>query len=168
MEMSTIKHHFHIQKDSLKFASAHMTVFPDGQKEALHGHNYTTRVSLELSSIALKDTIAFSVVKKMMREICQQWDEKVLLPALCPFFRILKRDQQEVEFILCQKRYVLPADETVFLDLDNITSESLAGEFSRRLILGLNGLPEFSVVESVSVVIEESPGQGGTCVWRRH
>ena len=29
----------HIRKDHLKFAAAHMTVFPDGGKECLHGHN---------------------------------------------------------------------------------------------------------------------------------
>jgi len=143
-----------------------MTVFPDGSKESLHGHNYSTEVSLELSSIALNDTIAFSVVKKIMREICEAWDEKVLLPSQCPFFELLKKDEQSVEFSLCKKRYVLPADEVVFLALDNITSETLAGEFSRRLILGLKKLPEFSLIQSVSVRVEESPGQGGTCVWR--
>ena len=29
-----------IRKEALKFAASHMTVFPDGTKEALHGHNY--------------------------------------------------------------------------------------------------------------------------------
>jgi hypothetical protein len=37
----------YIRKEALKFSAAHMTVFPDGTKERLHGHNYRTEVILD-------------------------------------------------------------------------------------------------------------------------
>ena len=37
----------HIRKEALKFSAAHMTVFPDGTKESLHGHNYRTKALIE-------------------------------------------------------------------------------------------------------------------------
>ena len=165
--MSQHQYYLHIKKEALKFASAHMTIFSDGSKEALHGHNYSIEVSLEVKSIEFKDTIPFSEVKTVMREICQEWDEKVLVQAKCPFFQLLRKDQVEVEFLLCQKRYVLPSDEVIFLDLDNVTSESLANHVNQRMLVELKKLQKFDLIQSLSVRVEESPGQGGACVWRR-
>ena len=34
------RHRIFVGKDVHKFSSAHMTVFPDGSKERLHGHNF--------------------------------------------------------------------------------------------------------------------------------
>ena len=38
-----------IARELFKFSCAHMTVFPDGTKERLHGHNYYVGVTLALS-----------------------------------------------------------------------------------------------------------------------
>ena len=165
--MSQSQYLLHIRKDALKFASAHMTVFPGGEKEALHGHNYSVEVSLEVKRIDFESTLPFSEVKKVMRGICEEWDEKVLIQKQCPFFHLVKKNAVEVEFLLCQKRYLLPAEEVIFLELDNVTSESLAQEFNRRLLEGLKRLDQFELIQSLTVKIEESPGQGGTCIWRR-
>ena len=35
------RHRIFTGKDVHKFSSAHMTVFPDGSKERLHGHNFS-------------------------------------------------------------------------------------------------------------------------------
>jgi len=165
--MSQHQYYLHIKKEAIKFASAHMTIFSDGSKEALHGHNYSLEVSLEVKSIDLKDTLSFSEVKAVMREICQEWDEKVLVQAGCPFFQCIKKDQVEVEFLLCQKRYVLPVDEVIFLEIDNVTSESLAKHVNQKMLVELKKLKKFDLIQSLSVKVEESPGQGGACVWRR-
>src|SRR5689334_832742 len=123
----------HIRKDAFKFSSAHMTVFHDGTKESLHGHNYTTDITIELKEASVGELISFSEYKKSIREICSEWDEKVLLPRNCPYLEVRSETEYEVEFFLCHKRYVLPQEEVVFLSVDNITSESLAREFNLRL-----------------------------------
>src|SRR5690349_3465641 len=135
--MSQKSYRVHIQKEALKFSAAHMTVFPDGTKEALHGHNYMTEVEFDLEDVALSRLISFSVFKDAIRKICQSWDEKVLIPANCPFLQIKSQTKEEVEFLLCGKRYVLPLEEVVFLPIDNVSSEGLSQEFCRQLIEGL-------------------------------
>ena len=111
-----------IRKEALKFAASHMTVFPDGTKEALHGHNYFPTLTLTVRDASFEAMLPFSHFKAGMRKIAQAWDEKVLIASRNPFFRLLRQDTNELEFTLCGKRS------------DN--------------------------VRSVSVYIEESPGQG--------
>jgi 6-pyruvoyltetrahydropterin/6-carboxytetrahydropterin synthase len=159
-------HEVHFRKESFKFSVAHMTVFSDGTKESLHGHNYATDVSLGLNSINLEKMIAFSVFKNAIKEICEEWDEKVLLPQACPFFEIKGQSDHEIEFVICQKRYVLPKDEVVLLPIDNISSERLSQEFGRRLLIRFQKFIEQGTVTHLSVRIEESPGQGGTYFWQ--
>jgi 6-pyruvoyltetrahydropterin/6-carboxytetrahydropterin synthase len=164
--MNSISHRIHIQKEALKFSSAHMTVYPDGQKESLHGHNYSVRFSVDLKDISLKQMISFSEFKLHMKNICKQWDEKVLLARDCPFFKITHHTANEIEFVLCEKRYVLPSDETVLLPLDNITTETLAFEFCRLRVEGLKSTLTSSSVSAIHARVEEIPGQGSTCTWK--
>jgi 6-pyruvoyltetrahydropterin/6-carboxytetrahydropterin synthase len=164
--MSQRSNRVYIKKEALKFSAAHMTVFADGTKEPLHGHNYTTEVVFDIPALPLqKGLISFSELKKEIKTICDQWDETVLLAQNCPFFNIVKQSDEELEFVLCQKRYVLPREEVVLLPLDNITSESLAQEFCRRLATAFK--PRFDAKEilGLQVKVEESPGQGSIWIW---
>lgn len=153
-----------IRKEALKFSSAHMTVFPDGTKEGLHGHNYRTEVSFEFPEFNLSTMIPFSDVKSVMKKICAAWDEKFFLPMLCPFLEIKKQDSDSVDFKLCGKRYVMPADEIVMLSVDNITTESLAQQFSKNLLAALKSGLEKKGVLKVEVKIEEITGQGASFI----
>jgi len=47
-------HRILIARAEHKFSCAHMTVFPDGTKERLHGHNYTIAVAIEVAGIELR------------------------------------------------------------------------------------------------------------------
>jgi len=153
-----------IKKEALKFSSAHMTVFSDGTKERLHGHNYCTQVSLEFRDFNLSTMIPFSDVKLVMKKICDTWDEKFFLPMLCPFLEIKKQDSESVDFKLCGKRYVMPADEVVMLPVDNITTESLAQQFSKNLLVTLRSTLEKKGVLKVEVKVEEITGQGASFI----
>jgi 6-pyruvoyltetrahydropterin/6-carboxytetrahydropterin synthase len=165
--MSEFKGFFRIQirKEALKFSSAHMTVFADGTKENLHGHNYRTVAKLEFERFSLAEMLPFSDLKSEMKKICAEWDEKVLLPASCPFLKIQSNDGPSVDLLVCGKRYVLPKDETVFLPVDNITTESLAKIFCERLAAALSRPAlERAKVRSIEVSIEEMLGQGASYV----
>jgi 6-pyruvoyltetrahydropterin/6-carboxytetrahydropterin synthase len=158
-----------IRKEALKFSAAHMTVFADGSKENLHGHNYRTVVKVEFENFSLSEMLPFSEVKRAMKTICAAWDEKVLLPERCPHAKIHSRGdgtaKTSVEIEVCGKRYVLPSDEVVFLPADNVTTESLAKIFCERL---LEDLPADALarakVRSVEAKIEEMLGQGASYV----
>ncbi|MDV7398201.1 6-carboxytetrahydropterin synthase, partial [Arthrospira platensis SPKY1] len=104
-----------------------MTVFPDGDKEALHGHNYQVELEVELTEPpALARMLSFDVFKQALRAVCDDWDEKILIANDNPWLEMLPGVEGEYAFRLCGKRYVLPADEVVALAADNITAENLA------------------------------------------
>ncbi len=165
--MSEFKGFFRIQvrKEALKFSSAHMTVFPDGTKENLHGHNYRSVLKLEFERSSLESMLPFSDLKIAMKKICDEWDEKVLLPEQCPHFKLISRDPTSIEFELCKRRYVLPLQEVVLLPTDNVTSESLAKIFCERMAgtLSREAL-ERARVKTLEIQIEEMTGQGASYV----
>ena len=162
------RYRMHIRKEALKFAAAHMTVFRDGSKERLHGHNYSTEVAIDFRSASLAEMIPFQDLKGVMRRICQSWDEKLLLPACCPFLVIAeaRSTAAELEFTLCGKRYVLPRDEVELLPTDNITTETLAAHFCEKLLGELGpGWPLEMGVLRIEVRVDEIPGQGASFIW---
>ena len=149
-----------IRKEALKFAAAHMTVFKDGTKEALHGHQYLPTLTLALKSSTFDDMVPFSDFKKAMKKIAIAWDEKVLLATENPHYKKIKQTRDSLEFTLCKKRYLLPRDEVVLLKTDNITCESLARAYFTHLSEELKKEFADQNVLSIQVYIEESPGQG--------
>ena len=66
MDHPTRRHRLSIARESFKFSCAHMTVFPDGSKERLHGHNYFAGVGVELLDIAFAHMVAFAPIKVAM------------------------------------------------------------------------------------------------------
>lgn len=154
----------HIRKDRLKFSSAHMTVFPDGTKESLHGHNYQVELEVQIPSIHLADMFPFADLKSKIAVICSIWDEKVLLAERCPFLKNLKSEYDNVFFELCGKQYSLPRDELVLLPLENVTSEGLAKLFAESLVSSLEK-KILSKIVSLRLRIDEISGQGGSYVW---
>ena len=157
-----------IRKEALKFAAAHMTVFRDGTKEALHGHQYLPTLSIQLKSATFENTAPFSDFKAAMKKIANLWDEKVLLATENPHYKKLKQTKDSLEFTLCKKRYLLPRDEIILLKTDNVTCESLAKAYFEVLSHELKNAFADSNVLSVSVYIEESPGQGAAYTYAKN
>lgn len=155
-----------IKKEALKFSSAHMTVFSEFEKEALHGHNYSVELLIQFAQYSLDTMIPFSFLKAQMKKICTEWDEKVLLAKECPYFKILFENEEDIEFTLCKKRYVLPLTDVVLLPLDNIVSETLAEHFTTLLVELLRNqmqsTPGLSLIQNIEVKIYEIAGQGAS------
>lgn len=156
-----VPHRIRIARAEHKFACAHMTVFSDGTKERLHGHNYTVALALEVERVDLPEMIPFAPIKAAVAELCATWKEHVLLAAQNPWFELL-RDRGELEFRLCGERYVMPRGDALLLPIDNISVEALAAHVAGLLRdrLAQLGLAQVLALE---VTIEESPGQGASC-----
>lgn len=151
-----------IARDQYKFSCAHMTVFPDGSKERLHGHNYTVAIALELSDTSFAKIIPFAEIRAALAELCGSWKERVLLAEKNPHFEIVHLSEHELEFRLCGKRYVLPLEDALLLPIDNIAVEPLAGHCAELLAARLRPILSQPHVRSLEVTIAESPGQGAT------
>jgi 6-pyruvoyltetrahydropterin/6-carboxytetrahydropterin synthase len=159
------RHRIFVSKDVLKFSSAHMTVFPDGSKERLHGHNFQVLLEFELYTTQLASLLDFGVVKQTLAQACQAWDQRLLLGTRCPAFELIRQEGGELEFKLCGKRYVVPEDEAVLLPLENVVVETLAEELAFVLVDRLGSHLKRDVVAAMTVTVSESTGQGGSYRW---
>lgn len=154
-------HQLHIQVGKFKFSCAHMTEFPDGTKERLHGHNFALGVQLGLSSLSSGRMVSFAPVKKAMEAFCQSLRETVLIAAQSPHLEIISQSP-ECEIKLCGKRYVFPAEDVRLLPIENVTCEHLADYAARELLRSLEPTLRAGGACSIDVRIDEAPGQGGS------
>jgi 6-pyruvoyltetrahydropterin/6-carboxytetrahydropterin synthase len=138
-----------------------MTVFADGTKERLHGHNYTIAVAIDVDRVDLQAMIPFAPIKAAIAELCAAWKEHLLVAAKNPFLELL-RDDDELEFKLCGDRYAMPRQDAILLPIDNISVEALAAHVAELLAARVNVL-DASHVRALEVTVAESPGQGASC-----
>jgi 6-pyruvoyltetrahydropterin/6-carboxytetrahydropterin synthase len=156
-----VTHRIRIARAEHKFSCAHMTVFADGTKERLHGHNYTVAVSIEVDRISLDAMVPFAPIKAAIAELCRAWKERVLLAERNPFFAIVRDDERELEVTLCGERYVMPRHDALLLPVDNISVEALAAHVAAVLRDRIAHATPHAV--ALEVTVEESPGQGASC-----
>ena len=151
-----------VGRENHKFSCAHMTVAPDGSKERLHGHNYQVRVALELSNSSFEKFLNMHIIKDVLEKLCREWNEYLLVAEKNPHLKLIKATKQETEFLLCEKRYVVPSDEIRLLPIDNIVVEALAVEFARRFCLAIADQLHKGNVVGIEVEVTEARGQGAT------
>ena len=152
----------HFAKDAHKFSAAHMTLFPDGSKERLHGHNYQVETTVEVAGSEGEAFLSFAELKQGIRGVCEELDERVLLPRRGRGLRIVRHDAEELEIVACGKRYVFPSDEVVLLDYDNVVTETLAEHVAARLATVWAVLAQRGLVRSIEVTVRETLGQGAS------
>lgn len=148
-----------LSKERFKFSSTHFTIFNDSEAECLHGHNYQVSVDLDFRSLA-EDTglsAEFSHLKSKIDDICEELDERVLLPGNSPFLDI-GETSTNVEVKFGHKFYSFPSEDCLILDIVNVSSECLSKWFHGRLAKDLHAIG----LEGFSVTIEETNGQAVT------
>lgn len=151
-----------IEKDYLKFSAAHFLIFPDGSAERLHGHNYKVYVDLHTELDAHGLVVNFKEIKPLVREICDELDEHLLLPGEHPVLTAV-RVGGDYEIRYRERRYVVPAEEVIVLPIGNSSAENLAAWFGRTLRARMRTKWPTLLVRQLSVGIEETPGQRG--IW---
>lgn len=157
------RHRLVVAREQYKFSCAHMTVFPDGTKERLHGHNYQVGAVVELSDVSFARMIPFAPIKEALAAICAEFRERVLLAARNPYFTLVRDDGVELELTLCGKRYVFPREDALLLPIDNIAVEPLAAHVADLLLARLGDTLPAGVATALEVSIHEGPGQGASC-----
>ncbi len=149
-----------LAKEDFKFAAAHFTLFPDAPAERLHGHNYRVRIELVGNEIAPSGLLLpVAAVKAEIRRVCEQLDERTLIPEKSPALEI-RREGGAILVALGKRQYRLPADEVRLLPLPNVTIELLAEHLWQSLAGSLAGGP----IHELCVEVEESAGQ--SCSYR--
>ncbi|MFO0980898.1 MAG: 6-carboxytetrahydropterin synthase [Planctomycetota bacterium] len=147
-----------IAKPQHKFAAAHFTIFPDGQAELLHGHNYRVLVEIEGEADERGFLVPFHPLKELLRAACDALDERVILPAHAQELHVARRDGQVIAE-LGAREYRFPEADVVLLPIANVTVEALAAHLAPQLAAGLLRLVDRARLDVLRVGVEESDGQ---------
>lgn len=153
-----------IEKDYLKFSAAHFLIFPDGSAERLHGHNYKVYVDLHTDLDPHGLVVNFKEIKPLVRALCDELDERVLIPGRHPVLTTNPAaDGTNIEIRYRERRYSIPREEVLVLPIGNSSAENLAAWFGRTLRERMRAAwPSLRVV-LLQVGVEETPGQRG--IW---
>ena len=150
-----------VQKDYLKFSAAHFLIFPDGTAERLHGHNYRVWVRVETALDEHGLVVNFKEIKPVIRELCEELDEHVLIPGRHPVLTCDSLSDGTSEIRYRDRRYVIPTDEIVLLPITNSSAENLAGWLAEELRERMRvRFPNHGAM-AIEVGVEETSGQRG-------
>jgi 6-pyruvoyltetrahydropterin/6-carboxytetrahydropterin synthase len=148
-----------VSKDYLVFASAHFITFAGHRCEGLHGHNYRARVTVEG---ALDEDVwfvfDFVVLKRLMRELCDEIDHKVLLPLDNPKIQVREEGDAVHVAVDGQPRYRFPRVDCSLLPVPNTTVEMLAEMLTDRLRAQLEKMGARGLT-AIEIEVEENFGQ---------
>jgi len=148
-----------VAKDYLVFASAHFITFAGHRCEGLHGHNYRVRVTVE--GALDEDTwfvFDFVVLKRLMKELCDEIDHKVLLPLENPKIQVTEEGDAVMVAVEGTLRYRFPRSDCSLLPVPNTTVEMLAELLAGRCLAQLEQLGAKGLT-AIEMEFEENFGQ---------
>ena len=129
MQNTTIE----ISKEYLHFAAAHFTLFSATERENLHGHNF--QVTLDADAPMQDDGLTFdyNILKKAVKQLCDDLDEQVLMPTRSPYLEIDEQDDYTYVVFNGERIPFLQRDLTL-LPIRNITVVELAQYLLEKLL----------------------------------
>jgi 6-pyruvoyltetrahydropterin/6-carboxytetrahydropterin synthase len=148
-----------VAKDYLVFASAHFITFAGHRCEGLHGHNYRVRVTVE-GGLDEETWFVFDfvVLKRLMRELCDEIDHKVLLPLHSPKIQVTEEGDAVLVAVEGQLRYRFPRVDCSLLPVPNTTVEMLAELLADRCRVQLEKIGARGLT-AIEMEVEENFGQ---------
>lgn len=178
-----------IRGEEFKFCCAHFVSYK-GFRERLHGHNYTVEVELS-GAVSPSDgyVIDFGVIKKKLREICKQLNERVIIPmksdtlkinvivnnntvekketfSLCETTTQEEQDENEikgqVEITVLDSFFSFPKSDCALLPIQFSTAEELSTYISDSLAQSLQAEISERGIRSLTVRVFERPTQAAS------
>ena len=138
----------------IRFSACHF--IPRHEKcSRLHGHSYIIRLRLE-GDIGPEGMIMdFVVLKKKLKEMIDEFDHAVLLPAASDIVDI-KEEGQNVMVECLGKNYMFPKMDVRLLDVPTTTAEEMSKMMALRMV---NEVDIPKNVKSLSIGLDEERGQ---------
>ena len=139
----------------LRFSASHL--IPHHPKcGRLDGHTYAVSVKVHGKRTG-EFIIDFELLKRMIAEICERFDHRVIIatndPRLC-----ITTDDRNVIVDIGEKHYRFPIDDVAFVPTDSTSAESLCEHIASELALQMGGN-----ISRIEVRIDEGIGQGAGC-----
>lgn len=121
-----------IAKEYLHFSAAHFTIFSATERENLHGHNFRLRCEIQARVDETGLCFDYNLLKTKLQALCQQLDERTLMPGNSPHLSITSEATYQVVCFAEEKLPFLPRDLLV-LPVANITIEAMSQWFLKQL-----------------------------------
>jgi len=149
-----------VAKESLGFSAAHFIAYRSS-REALHGHNYGLTVTIEGTLGPNGYVIDFGIVKQAAKRICDELDERTLVPTRSDAVSVVERDGA-VE-LTCEDgaQFVLPRTDVVLVPIVHSSVEELSRYVCERLSRELRACAS-GALTAVEVSVAEAPGQAAS------
>lgn len=144
-----------IGKDYLSFSAGHFTLFSASERENLHGHNFQVQCAVTTPVGADGLSFDYKLLKRILRELCDQLDHCVLLPQFSPYLRIESEEGRVFAWFADECIPFLERD-VLLLPVRNATIEELAALLLERL----RKRPVLSLWELCSIELGVSSGVG--------
>jgi 6-pyruvoyl-tetrahydropterin synthase len=154
--MSTQSFRVHVTKDYLKFSAAHFIAYK-GFREKLHGHNYRVSVGVEGELGPEGYVLDFSVVKQIARHVCNQLDERVLIPAQSDCLGI-REEPSQIVVSYENDEFRFPRGDVVLVPIVHTSVEELARYLAGEIRRELNARGTVRL-RAIQIGIEETHGQ---------
>ena len=149
-----------IDKESHKFSAAHYTIFSAGERERLHGHNYS--VSARIIAPVGENGFAadYNVYKRRIKSLCDSLDEYLLLAGDSPHQEIVEEGLYYRVFFASDEMQFLKCDTQV-LPIRNATIEEFSRLLLERLLLESAG----EDLRELQLCVASGAGQRACSVW---
>lgn len=153
-----------VPQQKVSFSAAHFIAYEGGESERLHGHNYRISARISGSRNEYGYVYDFVALGARIEELAGELDHRLLLPARSPWIDV-QESGDSVQVTSGDRRYRFPRGDVVLLPVENTTTENLAAWAVDRLVESLpwSDVPE---PETLTVLVEELPGQGAACTRR--
>lgn len=146
-----------VTKENLKFSAAHFIAYP-GFREPLHGHNYQVGVRVEGRLSATGYVLDFGIVKKLLKEIVDQLDERTIIPSASDCLEVREAgDQLMVRY--GADEFSFPRGDVALLAIAHSSAEELARFIWRALYTALEARAATKEILALEVSVAEGPGQ---------
>jgi 6-pyruvoyltetrahydropterin/6-carboxytetrahydropterin synthase len=151
-----------ICKEYLNFSAGHFTIFSSTERENLHGHNFQVRCTVSAAVGANGMAFDYVMLKRVLKSLCDDLDERLLLPEHSPYLRIERGDGMVVAWFDEQRLTFLERD-VLLLPIRNVTIEELAALLLSRLRTRSELLDQ--AIHAIDVGVSSGSGQWAWSVW---
>ena len=167
-----------LAKEDMKFSAGHFTIFEDGARERLHGHNFHVSAKVTASADVSSNNgglvVDYGALKRHLRSLCDEWDEVLLIPGQSQHLRVetLSDDDSQVNERVkvvfkgktrsgdrAHDEMILPAGDVLVLPVSNITGEELSRTLLSRFVQECGDALQKAKVESIEIGVSSGPGQ---------
>lgn len=154
-----------LSKEAMKFSAGHFTIFGPGARENMHGHNFVLQVEVDATVGASGLAFDYVRVRRLLIDLCSQWNEVFLLPGHSPHLRV-EEEGGSVIAHFGDERLVFLKRDVLVLPVTNVTLEELSHLVLQKLLPPLMSDEETGVIRVVARVFS-GPGQSALSEWTR-